>query len=325
MAPMPLRIEPMLATLSDLPPDPEHYSFEFKWDGVRALTFWDGHRLVMRSRNMLEITDSYPELHKIVDVFDGSSAILDGEIVAMDENDRPSFPLLQRRMHVQDRRSILRLMHDVPVYYILFDLLYLDGKSTMDVEFERRREMLEELTIQGPKWRVSPAAVGEGKAMYDTAVAQGLEGVVAKRLNSVYEPGKRSGAWLKIKVVQRQEFVVGGWTPEKGDNLERVGRLLLGYYEPGGKKLHHAGSVGSGFSDATHRQLVSALRHLHVQESPFAEKVPRGGLYVKPELVAEVEYRRWPAGGLIHQAAFKGLREDKKAKDVTREEVGSRQ
>lgn len=323
MDPMPLRVEPMLAVLSTLPADPENWSFEFKWDGVRALTFWDGKRLTMRSRNMLEITSRYPELHGIREIFGSRPAILDGEVVALDEADRPSFPLLQRRMHVQDHHAIPRLMREVPVYYILFDLLYLDGHATMHQPLWRRREMLGELTLQGPNWRLSPAAVGQGKSMYQTAKDQGLEGVVAKQLDSTYEPGRRSPSWLKIKIVQRQEFVIGGWTPEKGGNLTRIGNLLMGYYEParrGEQRLRYAGSVGTGFSDATHRQLVSALAKLSHDVSPFDEKVPKSQVkFVRPELVAEVEYRRWPAGGLIQQASFKGLRQDKRAKDVVKE------
>jgi bifunctional non-homologous end joining protein LigD len=244
---MPQHINPMLAVLSTLPPDPKPYSFEFKWDGVRALTYFDGRRLSMESRNLLDITPRYPELHPLADSLRGRRAILDGEVVALDENHRPSFPLLQQRMHLRDSGAIQRLMKQVPVYYIIFDLLYLDDQITVPLPFQRRRALLEGLNLSGPSWRTSPAVEGDGKSLYETAVAHAMEGIVAKKLDSPYEPGRRSPNWLKIKIVQSQEFVIGGWCPEKGDNHQRIGSLLLGYYEQ--KKLRYAGSVGTGFAE----------------------------------------------------------------------------
>jgi bifunctional non-homologous end joining protein LigD len=324
---MPRDIEPMLAVLSDLPGKQEKYNFEFKWDGVRAIGYFDGRALTFQSRNLLDITPRYPELQGLAKALKGRRAVLDGEVVALDEQHRPSFALLQQRMHVRDVGAVQRLIKQVPVYYMIFDLLYLDGQVTMSLPLTRRRAMLEELGLEGPSWRVSPAAAGQGTSMYETASAHGLEGLVAKRLDSVYEPGRRSPDWLKVKIVMSQELVIGGWCPEKGNNRSRVGCLLLGYYEPvaGGKKgekrLRYAGSVGTGYTDQIHKQLVQKLQKQPRASSPFVDKVPKPGpIFVEPTLVAEVEYRRWPRGGLVQQAAYKGLRMDKKASSVIKEE-----
>ena len=317
----------MLAVLSqELPTDLDQYGFEYKWDGVRALCYWDGRRLRLESRNQLEITHRYPELHVLADALGSRPAILDGEIVALDENDRPSFPLLQNRMHVNDPSSIRRLVDEIPVRYLVFDLLHLDGRPTMERSYLTRRDMLEQLTLVGPSWQVPPAHIGEGEAMLQAARETGLEGIVAKHVDSVYQPGRRSPDWLKIKVVARQEFVVGGWVPEGGNNVGRVGSLLLGYYEPDArsprmKVLRFAGGVGTGFNDRWHRTLTATLRPLTRAASPFVDPVPKAAaLYVEPILVAEIEYRRWPVGGQVHQAAFKGLRTDKDPRKVVRED-----
>jgi bifunctional non-homologous end joining protein LigD len=318
-APMPQSIEPMLAVLSTLPPDPKPYSFEFKWDGVRAISYFDGKRLSMESRNLLDITPRYPELHAITRELDGRRAILDGEVVALDKDGRPSLPLLQQRMHVRDAGAVKLLMKRVPVYYMIFDILYLDGQVTMPLPFKKRREILESLMLSGESWRTSPAMEGEGKSMYETAVAHTMEGIVAKKLDSPYEPGRRSPNWLKIKIVQSQELVVGGWCPEKGDNRSRIGCLLLGYYDKG--QFRYAGSVGTGYTGAVHKQLVEKLQKIGRTNSPFVDKVPKPNpIFVDPKLVVEVDYRRWPEGGLVQQASYKGLRMDKKASQVIKEE-----
>jgi bifunctional non-homologous end joining protein LigD len=323
---MPAGIDPMLAVLApSLPPDEENYGYEFKWDGIRALCYWDGRRLRLESRNRLEMTHRYPELHVLGDALGSRTAILDGEIVALDDNDRPSFPLLQQRMHVNDARDIERLGHDVPIRYLVFDLIYLDGRTVTDRTYVHRRDLLEQLTLVGPTWQVPPAhfGEGEGEVMLAAARESGLEGVVAKRLDSVYEVGRRSPDWLKIKVVARQEFVVGGWVPQGGTDLSHIGSLLIGYYEPAGNKkvLRFAGGVGTGFDQRWHRTLTSMLKPLTRATSPFADPVPKAGkLFVEPLVVVEVEYRRWPAGGMVHQAAFKGIRTDKKPRQVVRED-----
>jgi bifunctional non-homologous end joining protein LigD len=319
--PMPRSIPPMLAVLSNLPTDVGKYAFEYKWDGVRALTFWDGLKLRILSRNLLDITANYPELQALGRALGRKRAIFDGEIVALDERGLPSFPLLQNRMHVAHPEK--SLVKKVPILYMLFDVLFAGPKPTLDLPYTDRREILERLTLKGPCWEISPAHVGEGPNMLESARRTGLEGVVAKRLDSRYEPGRRSPSWLKTKVIFGQEFVIGGWIPQVETLTSRIGSLLLGYYEGEGrqKRLRFAGGVGSGFSEAEHAALVRELTALTRATSPFADPIPKkGALYVDPRLVAEIEYRRWPAGGLVHQAAYKGLRWDKPAQDVVKEE-----
>ena len=303
-----------------MPADLQHFAFEYKWDGVRALCSYDGRgKLKLASRNRRDITSHYPELISLGKALGRKAALLDGEIVALDEQGKPSFGRLQERMHVQHPRA--SLVEQTPVWYVLFDVLWLRGKWLLDQPYTRRRELLESLTLRGPFWHVTPAHVGEGTAMLQAAEEQGMEGLVAKRLDSTYEPGRRSPLWRKIKLVHRQEFVLGGWIAQEG-NDQRVGSLLIGYYDCDGRLLF-AGGVGTGFTDAEHQKLVPLLNRHMRSRSPFAGPVPRTakGLarFLNPVLVAEIEYRRWPEGGSVQQGAYKGLRFDKEAKDVVKE------
>ena len=310
----------MLAVSSDtLPRDSGKWAFEFKWDGVRAICFWDGKNLRLQSRNKLDITRRYPELHDLGKSLPRSGVVLDGEIIALDAKCRPSFHLLQYRMHAEGAAAIARLSTTIPVWYVVFDVLWYRGKSVMDQPYSVRRQILEKLKLQGPAWQTSPAQVDHGAAMLNTAKRNSLEGVVAKRLDSRYLPRLRSPNWLKIKVIFGQEFVIGGWVPERGVNSNRVGSLLVGYYDSDGR-LRYAGGVGTGFNAAIHASLTRKLKAGTLNANPFVDRLPnKGVLFVKPELVAEVGYRRWPDGAQVQQAAFKGLRENKSAKDVIRE------
>jgi bifunctional non-homologous end joining protein LigD len=321
--PAPGSIAPMLATLGELPSRPEQYAFEYKWDGIRAVCHHDGRRLRLSSRNLRDITGNYPELERLSEALGKTRCVLDGEIVALDDADHPSFARLQRRMHVA--RPTDSLLRSVPIWFVLFDILYLDARSLLNEPYAKRRELLEETTVAGALWRVTPAHVGEGDAMLDAARANGLEGIVAKRLDSPYEPGRRSPSWIKIKVVQSQEFVVGGWIEQTGAAPagSRVGSLLIGYYDCEGK-LRYAGGVGTGFDAREHARLTPTLAALAQRTSPFADPVParaagRVVRFVKPKLVVQVEFRRWPERGIVQHASYQGIRNDKDARQVVKE------
>lgn len=316
---MPRLVAPMLATLSShLPHKPDEYSFEYKWDGVRAILRWDGSNCSLQSRNQLDITGRYPELWPMAKLFGSREVMLDGEVIALDDNQRPSFSKLQRRMHVQNAAVVRSLMKELPVFFVVFDILWLDGKPLFDIPWIQRRDRLEELDLDGPAWLRSPAHIGEGADLLSAARQMHLEGIVAKKLDPTYRPGVRSPGWLKIKIISDDEFVIGGWVPEAGTRTNRIGSLLIGSYDEK-HKLHFAGGVGTGFNDDAHQRLKQSLRPLATDKSPFAEVIPkRGAQFVKPRLVAQIEYRRKGPGGILHQAAFKGLRTDKTAKDLGR-------
>lgn len=315
----PTHVAPMLAVTGTLPADSDAWAFEYKWDGIRALCYWDGRRIRLESRNLRDITGQYPELTAWAEELGPAGLVLDGEIVAPDERGRPSFRLLQRRMHLSSERSARRAV-EIPAEYFVFDVLWHDGRGLMDEPYRLRRRELERLDLRRRCWRVPPSHVGEGAAMLAAAKELRLEGLIAKRVGSTYRPGQRSGDWVKIKLVHRQEFVVGGWEP-RAENVQQVGSLLAGYYEGG--RLHFAGRVGTGFSAQTHRQLLAAFRPLERTGSPFVERVDgRLARYVEPRLVADVEYRRWPADGQLQQAAFMGLRDDKPPREVVKEDAG---
>jgi bifunctional non-homologous end joining protein LigD len=196
--PMPEKIVPMLAKIADLPSDPERWAFEVKWDGVRALAYSEPGRLRFEARTGNDITKRYPELHRLNRALSSHSAILDGEIVAFDETGRPSFGRLQHRMHIASEAQAKRLSKDSPVVYVIFDVLWLDGHSVMGLPYTDRRELLGRLDLKGTNWQVPDHVVGDGADLQEATRAQGLEGIVAKRLDSPYEPGRRSVCWRKI-------------------------------------------------------------------------------------------------------------------------------
>jgi len=308
----------MNATLTEHAPSGEGWATELKWDGIRGLAYVDGGRVRFVTRNGNDVTRRYPELRKLGEVLGARDAVLDGEIVAFDDAGRPSFERLQQRMHVDNESAIRRLARDVPVVYILFDLLWLDGHSTMDLPYVERRSRLVELGLSGPLWQTPPIEVGDSAATLEVSKQFGLEGVVAKRLDSRYEPGRRSAAWLKVKHYLEQEFVVGGWQPGEGARSGSIGSLLVGYHVDGA--LHYAGRVGSGLSQAEIARLEERFTSLERTTSPFAVGAPpKTARWVEPGLVVEVRFSEWTAGGGIRQPTYRGVREDKDPREVTRE------
>jgi len=315
---IPHQVDPMMALYSGLPANEDNYAFEYKWDGVRTIYFWDGINHRLQSRNLLDISISYPELDALAQHFPDTKVVLDGEIIAIDEHGKASFNLLQHRFGIYDPKEARKRAIHIPAVYMIFDILYFDKYSTMQVIYSQRRKLLESLELNDKHWQVPPLSIGHGHAMLEAAAELHLEGVIAKRLNSFYEPGRRSGAWIKTKLVLSQEFVVGGWTTFKGDHLDMLGALLLGYYE--GERLIYAGAVGTGFTDADRRTIVETLSPIRRNASPFATPAARtDAIWVEPVVVAQIEFRGWTAQDILRQPSFKGFRFDKDAKDVIKE------
>lgn len=314
--PFPESVVPMLARLSELPAKDDGWAVEVKWDGVRAIAYCQPGRLQLQSRNLNEITAQYPELRRLSRQLGARDAVIDGELVAFDEDGRPSFERLQQRIHQTSESVVRRRMKTHPVTYVIFDLLYLDGRNLTGEPYSRRRELLEDLKLEGEAWQTPGYSVDHARELLAASAEQKLEGIVLKRLDSRYVPGKRTGAWLKVKNLGRQEFVIGGWQPGEGRRRNRLGSILIGYFDEAGQ-LQYAGKVGTGFSDRDLDDLTERLIPLERRTNPFAgRKGPRQARYVEPELVAEIEFRELTAEGMVRHGSFKGLREDKPARDV---------
>lgn len=313
----------MTATAGSLPPpaQDDDYGYELKWDGVRAVTYIGVDSFRMLSRNDKDITVSYPDLRGLAGAVGDRQLILDGEIVAFDDHGRPSFGRLQHRMHVADPTQAARLAAATPTTLLLFDLLHLDGLDVTSLPYRQRRELLEALDLDGPRWSVPPYFPGGGREAIALSTAQGLEGVVAKRLTSVYEPGRRTRNWIKVKIFRTQEVVIGGWRLGQGGRANSLGALLMGIPRDGG--LDYVGRVGTGFTDRTLADLVTRLRPLERATSPFTSEVPaadaRDARWVEPVLVGEVAFGDWTLDGRLRHPSWRGLRPDKKPDEVVRE------
>jgi bifunctional non-homologous end joining protein LigD len=316
-APMPRVIHPMLATLADRAFDDPQWLYEIKWDGYRAIAYLDAGSIRLVSRNQNDLTAAYPELHSIGGHVKARTAILDGEIVALDEQGRPSFGLMQQRTGIgSGGRRIQRTRDDIPVVYYVFDLLYLDGYNLMSAALEQRKELLASILASTDLIRYSDHYIGSGKALFGAAAQRELEGIVAKHRSSQYLQ-KRSREWLKIKIVRQQECVIGGYTDPRGSR-ENFGSVVLGLYDEQGR-LIHVGHAGSGFTEESHAELWKLLHALETKRNPFFGKVDstRPVHLVKPELVAEIKFTEWTlegqTGGMKMRApVFEGLRFDKK-------------
>jgi bifunctional non-homologous end joining protein LigD len=314
--PFPESIVPMLAKLSELPAKDDGWGVEVKWDGVRAIAYCRPGRLQLQSRNLNEITAQYPEVRRLSRQLGALDAVLDGELVAFDAEGRPSFERLQQRIHQTSESVVRRRMKTHPVTYVIFDLLYLDGGDLTGEPYTRRRKLLENLELEGEAWQTPGYSVDHARELLAASAEQKLEGIVLKRLDSRYAPGKRTGSWLKVKNLGRQEFAIGGWQPGEGRRRNRLGSILIGYFDEAAQ-LQYAGKVGTGFSDRDLDDLMERLAPLERKRNPFAGgKGPRQAHYVEPELVAEIEFPELTAEGMVRHGSFKGLREDKPARDV---------
>jgi bifunctional non-homologous end joining protein LigD len=318
-------IEPMKAKLVDEPPAGE-WLFELKWDGYRAIAIREGDEAILLSRNKKDLTQKFPEIAAALREVPCRSAVLDGEIVALDGKGRSSFQLLQD-YQMQTRRPAL-------AYYV-FDLLSLDGEDLAALPLAERKARLARLIERAPDpIRGSPALDGAYKALLAQVRKHGLEGLVGKLARSKYEPGRRGGAWIKLKVLNEQEFVIGGCTPP-GGSREYFGALLAGYYE--GNDLLFASKVGAGYSQAMLREIHNRMAPLRTEKCPFAnlptERSGRWGqgitrsamakcVWLKPKLVCQVRFTEWTRDGGLRHPAFLGLREDKAAREVVRERRG---
>jgi len=313
----------MMATSGTLPADDAGWAYEMKWDGLRALAFVSGGQVRLTSRTARDITFVYPELAGLATAVGADQTVLDGEIVAFGSDSWPDFEALQQRMNISMAAQARVLAAQVPVSYLAFDVLWLDGRPLLDEPYARRRELLEGLGLDGSRWQVPPAFVGEsGADIQAVSRQQHLEGVMAKRLSSRYEPGRRTTSWRKIKNVRRQEVVIGGWKPGEGARVGWIGSLLVGVHDADGA-LVYSGHVGTGFTQQTLRMLGDRLAALRRDTSPFAGSVPpedaRFARWVEPSLVAEVAFADWTKSGRLRAPAYKGLRTDKDPAEVIRE------
>ncbi|SNS20507.1 bifunctional non-homologous end joining protein LigD [Geodermatophilus pulveris] len=314
-------VVPMLATPGGLPPVAQdgEWGYEFKWDGVRAVAVVAGGGLTLRARSGTDVTDRYPELVQLPPALAGHEAVVDGEVVALDARGRPDFRALQGRMH-RTGPEVARMAAAAPVTYLVFDLLAWDGQDLLARPYAQRRERLEALGVAGGRWVPTPWFRGGGAAVLAASRDNGLEGVVAKRLDSPYRPGVRGPDWRKVKNVRTQAVVVGGWRPGQGRRAGGVGSLLVGVHDDAGR-LVYAGHVGTGFTAAALHELRPLLTGRRTP--PFTDALPRGvtrdAHWAEPELVGEVAFAGWTADGRMRHPSWRGLRDDLTPEDVVEE------
>ncbi|MFN2590667.1 MAG: non-homologous end-joining DNA ligase [Actinomycetota bacterium] len=317
LPPAPAAMLPMLATGGAKPFDDPAWVFEPKLDGIRCLVYTAMDSTMLVSRTGRDQTASYPELNRLHNRVTAVNAVVDGEIVAMDARGRPSFERLQQRMNLASPSEIERAKKTTPVELFAFDLLWLDGEDLTHRPQHDRRALLDEIAVPGGKGlNLTVVVEAEGRTFYEQARKFGFEGVMAKRVSSRYTPGKRTPDWRKIKILNRQDAVILGWTPGQGGRGSSFGALLLGAYRDG--DLVWIGQVGTGFTDATINDLMNRLKERQIDKPAIADRELRkvkGACWVRPELVADVEYLQMTSGGKLRAPSFKGLRTDKLPED----------
>jgi bifunctional non-homologous end joining protein LigD len=317
--PMPTAVHPMLATPVDKPFDGPEWLFEIKWDGYRAVSFLHDGKVRMVSRNQNDLTGEFPELHELAKSIKAKDAVLDGEIVVLDDQGRPSFSMMQQRTGIRKGGKRTGARRDLPVQYYVFDLLYLDGYDLRRVALEQRKQTLAQIVEPNELVRYSEH-FPQGLALFDLAKQKGLEGILAKKRASHYEE-RRSQEWLKIKVTQTIDCVVGGYTDPEGSR-QYFGAIVLGLYDKKGR-LIHVGQAGSGFNQTMLKEIWEVLKALDTKSNPFYGDVEAANVHwVKPERVAEIKFTEWThesaEGGMkLRAPVFLGLREDKDPKECT--------
>jgi bifunctional non-homologous end joining protein LigD len=317
---MPTTIHPMLATAVDEAFDGDDWLFEIKWDGYRAVAFIADGKARLVSRNQNDLTPRYPELKDLPKFVKAKTAILDGEVVALDEQGRASFSLMQQRTGFRPGGRRAPTNADVPVLYYAFDLLYLDGYDLRKLPLEERKKKLQSVIVPGDALRFSDHYEQQGKALFEVAQQKGLEGILAKKRDSVYQE-HRSSEWLKIKIRHHLECVIGGYTEPEGSRAH-FGSIVLGLYDKRGR-LIHVGQAGSGFTQKSLADMWKLLQKRATKQNPFYGEVEalRKVYWVKPDLVAEIEYAEWTEGAShgsgpkLRAPVFLGLRDDKDPKE----------
>ncbi|MGE0877210.1 MAG: non-homologous end-joining DNA ligase [Acidimicrobiia bacterium] len=297
---------PMKAIPGQLPPAGEPgWAYEIKWDGHRVLAVIDHGDLRLYSSNGNDVTDRFVDLHGLVDDVHADDVILDGEAVVMDADGRPSFSLIQQGAR--------------PVTFMVFDILRVNGHDIMALPYRERRAVLEATVPAGEHWAVPAVVYDDGEALLTATKQLGLEGIIAKRVDSPYLTGKRSNEWRKIKNVNQQEFVVGGWSRGERGRADTFGALIVGYYDGG--RLVFAGKVGTGFDTRTLKALQKEFASRAVDECPFDPPPPaivsRQAHWVRPELVAQVSFTEWTHDHILRHPVYLGLRDDKDPREVT--------
>ena len=308
------RYAPMLATAGVVPRDDIAWNYEVKFDGIRA-TCYIADELRILSRNDKDITAAWPELAALAPA--NPPFIVDGEIVALTADGRSSFEALQPRMHQRNPATIRALATTTPITYMIFDLLHIDERSLIDLPYQQRRELLEQLGLRGPYWQTPPRLSGPGATVLDESRRLGLEGIICKRLDSPYQPGRRSPLWLKVKNIRDQEIIIVGWKPGTGRRAGQIGSLLMAVHTDTGE-LAYIGNVGTGFSHATLNDLRAKLQPLQRNTATVDAPVP-DAVWVEPELVGEVTFIEWTGDGRLRHPSWRGLRFDKDPRDIRRE------
>jgi bifunctional non-homologous end joining protein LigD len=302
---------PMLATAGNLPTDDEHWAYEVKFDGIRAIGYID-HDLRLVSRNNKDITVAWPELAAMAPA--DPPFVVDGEIVVFTAYGRSSFEALQPRMHQRNPAAIRALAKTVPATYMIFDLLHIGNRPLIDLPYQQRRQLLEQLGLRGPHWQISPQLPDSGADALAESKRVQLEGILAKRLDSPYLPGRRSPVWTKVKNINDQEVVIVGWRPGTGRRAGHIGSLLMAVHDDTGK-LVYIGNVGTGFTQAMLDDLKARLQPLQRKTATVDADVPDAN-WVEPQLVGEISFTEKTSDGRLRHPSWRGLRPDKTPREV---------